>query len=184
LRACEDDAFFAQRAPFDEKGEEMGKPALLGLLLSALCALSLVPAVQAQKATEKAPGSAAAAVPAAISTGDFVGLAHKTSGKVEVYKTPDGGHVLRLENFKTSNGPDVRVYLVKGTDAKNNENIKAGNFVDLGPLKGNIGDQNYTIPKDVDLDQYQSVSIWCRRFSVNFAAASLEPAQGASGTSR
>ena len=46
-------------------------------------------------------------------------------------------------------------------------------YVDLGGLKGNIGDQNYEIPADVDLSQYQSVVIWCDRFNVAFGAADL-----------
>jgi hypothetical protein len=144
----------------------MRKP--LGLI-GGLCLLAVAVAVHAQSAP--------------VSTGGFTGIAHKTSGKVMVYRTADGGHVLRFEQFKTSNGPDVRVYLVKGGDAANSDFIKAGNFVDLGPLKGNIGDQNYPIPKEVNLDEYRSVSIWCRRFGVNFAAAPLEPAHAAPGGS-
>ena len=120
----------------------------------------------------------ARAQPAApMATGNFTGIAHKTTGRALILRTADGGHVLRLEDFHTSNGPDVRVYLVKGNNGTNTAFIKAGgdNFVDLGALKGNIGDQNYTIPANVNLDEYKSVSIWCRRFTVNFAGASLEP---------
>jgi Electron transfer DM13 len=51
---------------------------------------------------------------------------------------------------------------------------KAG-FVDLGVMKGNLGDQNYTLASDLDLAKYRSVSIWCKRFSVNFGAAALRP---------
>jgi hypothetical protein len=113
-----------------------------------------------------------------VATGNFTGILHKTSGKAIILTTADGHHVLRLEDFNTSNGPDVRVYLVKGTNANNPDFIKAGgaNFVDLGPLKGNVGNQNYPIPANVNLDDYNSVSIWCRRFAVDFGAASLEPA--------
>jgi hypothetical protein len=123
-------------------------------------------------------GGAPSGAATALSTGKITGLAHKSSGEATVFRTADGGHILRLRDFKTSNGPDVRVYLVKGTNAANSDFIKAGgdNFVDLGPLKGNIGNQNYTIPANVNLDEYKSVSIWCRRFRVNFAAAPLEPA--------
>jgi hypothetical protein len=52
---------------------------------------------------------------------------------------------------------------------------KAG-FVELGKLKGNEGDQNYDVPEDLDLSKYRAVTIWCRRFSVNFATAPLNPA--------
>jgi Electron transfer DM13 len=106
-------------------------------------------------------------------SGHFKGLAHETSGTAKVYPLPDGGNVLRLEDLHTSNGPDLHVYLVEGADASNDAIIKAGRFVDLGSLKGNIGNQNYELPSGLDLDRYRSVSIWCKRFGVNFAAAPL-----------
>jgi hypothetical protein len=51
--------------------------------------------------------------------------------------------------------------------------VKTAGFVELGPMKGNIGDQNYDIPATVDLANYRTVTIWCRRFSVNFGSAPL-----------
>jgi hypothetical protein len=51
-----------------------------------------------------------------------------------------------------------------------------GRFVDLGPLKGNLGSSNYEIPREVDLSEYRSAVVWCRRFSVGFAVAPLDPA--------
>jgi len=152
----------------------MRKSAALAFVLAGLCSLALATDAHAQTTTTP------------LATGSLHGIVHKTTGKVLLLPTAGGGHVLRLENFQTSNGPDVRVYLVKGNNADNNDFVKAGggNFVDLGALKGNIGDQNYTIPANVNLDEYRSVSIWCRRFAVNFGAASLEPAEpSAPGTS-
>jgi hypothetical protein len=85
-----------------------------------------------------------------------------------------GGHrVLRLTNFATSNGPDVRVYLVAAADVQDNATVKTAGFVELGAMKGNIGDQNYEIPPTVDLETYRTVTIWCKRFSVNFGSAPL-----------
>ena len=46
-------------------------------------------------------------------------------------------------------------------------------FIDLGGLKGNQGNQNYEIPSGVNVDDVESVSIWCRRFSVGFGVAPL-----------
>jgi hypothetical protein len=141
----------------------MRRSAVLGCLLAAVCA-HVAKEAHAQSATP-------------VATGSFTGIAHKTTGKALILSTADGGHVLRLESFRTSNGPDVRVYLVKGNNGANSDFIRAGgdHFVDLGALKGNIGDQNYPIPASVNLDEYQSVSIWCRRFAINFAGAPLEP---------
>jgi hypothetical protein len=116
--------------------------------------------------------------PLLVGEGSFKGLGHHTEGKASIYNQ-NGRHVLRLANgFSTSNGPDVRVYLVEGSDGADNAAIKAGKIIDLGVIKGNIGDQNYTLPANFDPAKFRSVSIWCKRFAVNFAAASLAPQTG------
>lgn len=120
----------------------------------------------------KEPTSASSA-PTVLMRGSFRGLAHETKGAATIYELPDGKRVLRLTEFETSNGPDVRVYLVATPDAKDNDTVKRAGFIDLGAMKGNKGDQNYEVAADIDLDKYRSVSIWCRRFSVNFGAAPL-----------
>jgi hypothetical protein len=94
-----------------------------------------------------------------------------------IYKLPDGKSVLRFSAFETSNGPDVHVYLVAANDAQDDETVKKAGFVDLGSIKGNIGDQNYDLPSDVDLSKYRAVTVWCKRFGVNFATAPLVPTQ-------
>jgi electron transfer DM13 len=115
----------------------------------------------------------AAEDPAKLASGRFHSNAHPTSGLATIYRLPDGGRVLRLTQFATSNGPDVRVYLVAAGDVQGEAAAKQAGIVDLGALKGNIGDQNYDVPADLDLSKYRAVSIWCRRFSVNFGAAPL-----------
>jgi len=116
--------------------------------------------------------TASAAAPAVLSAGQFHSVAHDTHGKATVYDL-NGQHVLRLTNFETSNGPDVRVYLVAAPDATDNTTVTHAGFVEVGKLKGNIGDQNYSVPSDVDLSKYRAVTIWCHRFGVNFATAPL-----------
>ena len=110
--------------------------------------------------------------PRALATGEFKGYAHETQGTAAIYQV-EGKRVLRLTNFMTSNGPDVHVYLVAATDAKDDATVKKAGYIDLGPMKGNIGDQNYDVPGNVDLSKYQAVTIWCARFSVNFGTAPL-----------
>jgi len=80
---------------------------------------------------------------------------------------------LRLEDFATDNGPDLFVYLVADTTADGPESTFDDDFVNLGSLRGNIGDQNYEIPDDVDVTRYNTVVIWCSRFSSAFGAADL-----------
>ena len=48
-----------------------------------------------------------------------------------------------------------------------------GKYINLGALRGNIGSQNYSIPSEINLYDYSSISIWCERFSVSFGAAAL-----------
>ncbi len=105
--------------------------------------------------------------------GTFHSNAHETKGVATIYQLDDDRRVLRLTEFSTSNGPDVRVYIVAATDVQEEAAAKRAGIVDLGALKGNIGDQNYDVPAELDLNQYRAVSIWCRRFSVNFGAAPL-----------
>lgn len=112
----------------------------------------------------------------AFTQGNFKSLAHATTGLASVYQLADGRRTLRLTQFETSNGPDVRVYLTAGEIEKGNDAIREAGFVDLGSMKGNKGDQNYEIPPEVDLNKYKHVTIWCRRFGVNFATAPLAPA--------
>jgi electron transfer DM13 len=111
--------------------------------------------------------------PTTVATGRFHSNAHDTRGTATVLSLSDGRRVLRLTNFATSNGPDVRVYLVAAPDVQDNATVKTAGFVELGPMKGNIGDQNYDIPLTVDLANYRTVTIWCKRFSVNFGSAPL-----------
>jgi hypothetical protein len=69
----------------------------------------------------------------------------------------------------------VRVYLVAAADAADNATVTRAGFVELGKLKGTDGDQNYDVPSGLDLGKYRAVTIWCKRFSVNFATAPLMP---------
>lgn len=100
--------------------------------------------------------------------GTFIGVddgIHNVGGIGKILTLVDGSKILRLENFKSTNGPDLHVYL--STDKM------ASDFMDLGRLKGNIGNQNYQVPVDIDLSKYNNVLIWCKAFSVLFGNAQL-----------
>ncbi|MGE5685045.1 MAG: DM13 domain-containing protein [Nitrososphaerota archaeon] len=90
---------------------------------------------------------------------------HKAEGIAKVIDLTDGRTFLRLENLKTTNGPDLYVYLSTGMDVSD--------IVNLGRLKGNIGNQNYEIPIETDLSKYNTVLIWCKAFSTLFGSAQL-----------
>jgi electron transfer DM13 len=125
------------------------------------------------------PAGAQEMGPVALASGSFHSGAHETKGTATIYRLADGKRTLRLTHFETSNGPDVQVYLVAAADAKDNATVTRAGFIPLGALKGNLGDQNYDLPADVDLDSHRAVTIWCRRFGVNFGTAPLAAAEGA-----
>ncbi len=113
-----------------------------------------------------------------VASGAFHGVAHDGKGNASVVRRADGSRVLELTEFETSNGPDLHLYLVAARDATDSEVVKAAGFVALGALKGNVGNQAYEVPGDVDLDRFRAVTVWCRRFGVNFATAPLELPSG------
>ena len=108
-----------------------------------------------------------------LAEGTFVPLGrYSGEGSAVVLNDGSAQRFLRFENFSTDNGPDLRVYLT-ASDANGDSGAFDDDFVDLGVLKGNIGDQNYEIPTDVDLSVYDTVVVWCVRFSTPFTAADL-----------
>lgn len=153
---------------------------------SPLVAASVVASPSAEASGSAAPDSAAApsspvdasapAGPRVVARGTLISHEHATTGEALIIEREDGSRVLRLEGLDTSNGPDLHVWLtdapvIEGTDGW--FVFDDGAYVDLGPLKGNVGNQNYPIPDDVSLEDLTSVSIWCARFAVSFGAAEL-----------
>lgn len=112
--------------------------------------------------------------PLLLSKGSFVDGDdfHKGSGEAKIFQIEAGEKLLRLEDFAVTNGPALYVYLVEKANPQTSADVKAG-FYNLEKLKGNKGNQNYVIPKDVDLEKYQSVVIYCQPFSTIFATATL-----------
>ena len=131
------------------------------------------------------PNSADSSVPgtattqptaAALKSGNFIGADdfHKGSGQATIYRGPDGSYLLRLEDFNGTNGPDLRVILSPHPNPQGRDEVSAPGYIDLGTLKGNVGNQNYEIPDNVDIDSFSSVVIYCRAFHVLFSVASLQ----------
>jgi hypothetical protein len=113
-------------------------------------------------ATTEPPG------PVAVAAGEFADGAHPTSGTATLIDRPDGTRALTLTGFATDPGPDLRVLLVR-----DRAGTETGSAVDLGALKGNKGDQQYTVPPGSPAG---AVVIWCRAFTVAFGTASLTAA--------
>ena len=112
-----------------------------------------------------------------LAKGEFHNADKAGKGTATVYQLADGKRVLRLSDFETDNGPDLHVRLIAADDARDTASVAKAEYVEVAKLKGNKGAQNYELPEKVDLDKYRVVSIWCNRFSVNFAAAPLTAAR-------
>jgi hypothetical protein len=135
-----------------------------------------LPAVTTETTATEATEATTVPVPVLLAQGGFISHEHATSGAAEIIQLPDGARILALRGLDTSNGPDLRVWLTDAPviDGRDGWHVfDDGRYLELGPLKGNIGDQTYDIPADADLAGLTSVSIWCDRFDVSFGAASL-----------
>ena len=108
--------------------------------------------------------------------GTFISHEHSTAGKARIITLEDGSRVLRLVGLDTDNGPDLKVWLAAAPVIEGRDGwfvFDDDEYLSLGALKGNKGNQNYAIPDDADISDLTSVTIWCERFSVSFGAAEL-----------
>jgi hypothetical protein len=109
-----------------------------------------------------------------IAQGDLVSHEHTSSGTVQLVKLEDGRYQIVLRDLSTSDGPELEVWLTDQPVIPGVQGWRVfddGKYEALGALKGNRGTQVYEVPAGVDPAQYRSVAIWCKRFSVSFAAA-------------
>lgn len=113
-----------------------------------------------------------------VSTGNFrdADRAHQGQGVATLVALPGGGHEVQLSEFQVTNGPDLEVWLSAHADPESSSDVSGNFWVSLGQLKGNVGDQAYSVPADTDLEQINSVVIWCEQFGVLFSPAALAPA--------
>jgi hypothetical protein len=128
-----------------------------------------IPVSQGTTNKQQQADAANASTVSPIRTSSFIGAGdgfHNAEGLAKVIPLEGGHTILRLENFKSTNGPNVHLYLA--TDKV------ASNFIDLGRLKANNGNQNYDIPVGTDLNKYNLALIWCKDFSVLFGSAQLK----------
>lgn len=114
--------------------------------------------------------------PQVVARGRFVDAdaIHKGAGVATLYALPDGRNVVRFEEFRTTNGPALVVYLAKHASPSQASHVTGGGFISLGKLKGNVGNQNYVVPAGTNIDDFNSVIIWCELFGVLFSPAALE----------
>ena len=101
---------------------------------------------------------------------------HKGSGNATIYELSSGERILRLDEFRVTNGPDLRVLLAYTPNPEGRSDLDDAGYHELGKLKGNVGAQNYEIPDTVSLSDVESVVIYCKPFRVIFSVATLAKA--------
>ena len=157
------------------------QPAVAPTAMAMEAEAPAAPTAMAAPAAAPAVPTAAPAAPSgpvALAAGRFIPGStpgDRAEGSATIYKLEDGKQVVRLQDFKTTNGPDLFVVLARSANP-NQDGVKSGEYLRLAALKGNQGNQNYELPADVDLNKYKSIVIWCRTFNVVFGYATLAKA--------
>jgi hypothetical protein len=100
-----------------------------------------------------------------IVSGIFATNVHPTSGTVKVILGTDGKKYLVFENFRTDNGPDLRVWL--------SPSISGTPYQEIGVLKAVSGNFSYELSVSINYAINNKVLIWCEDFSVLFGHAVL-----------
>ncbi len=110
-----------------------------------------------------------------LATGSFSGVdgVHQAKGAVTMVQMPDGSVQLQFADFEVTNGPDLKIWLISHPKPDSATDVKSSEQLKLGPLKGNIGNQFYTLPADSNAADFHSVVVYCQQFSFMFASAPL-----------
>ncbi len=154
-----------QQAAYQTMAE--ANPAMAEQMLRALLSPdSIVP--EAEQAMPEMPNEVI------LAEGAFAAVDNlrQVSGTFAIYQLPDNRRILRLDEFRVTNGPDLHTVLSRTANPKTGAEV-GSDYIDLGLLQGNVGSQNYNVPAEVDLEAYQSVVIYSVQFGTVFAAAPL-----------
>ncbi|MCF8716094.1 DM13 domain-containing protein [Joostella atrarenae] len=110
-----------------------------------------------------------------IASGEFKDAdeRHKGSGIAEIIKREDGFY-LQLKDFNATNGPNLKLWLSTYKEPTNKNATDENSYLDLGNLKGNVGNQSYKLPDDFQINDYHSVTVYCKLFRVLFTTATLK----------
>lgn len=101
-----------------------------------------------------------------LAMGTVTSNAHTSIGLVTITKATNGKIFLNFENFKTDNGPDLRIYL--------SPNLNALPYIEVGNLIAINGNFTYELPVDINYTTNNKMLIWCKDFSVLFGHAILQ----------
>lgn len=121
-----------------------------------------------------APSAAAASHPAHVSIGTFHAVDGTASGMAALFHQPDGRFVVTLENFSIASNAHTNVIFVPNKDVVADADIDKTAIVDLGPLRGTSGMQDFVVPASADAMTYHTVVLWDTEMTHAIAAAPLQ----------
>lgn len=170
-----------ERSFLEEAAPDFERPAVVAAAATAEATPSVTPPPDARAeatatlAASPQPTATATATPTAepaarlVAMGEWQGADdfHFARGQAYIVETAPGAYILRVENFSVRNGPDLFVYLSRDPDGWEED------AVNLGDLKATDGAFNYDIPPELDVSEFRSAVVWCRRFAVLFGHATL-----------
>lgn len=109
--------------------------------------------------------------PEVVSSGKFTGAeSYRGMGQAKILKSGNS-YLLRFEKFEVTAGPALHVLLSSSENPTDDKSL--GEYVDLGELKGTMGNQNYVID-GIDTSKYKSVVIYSNPFNIVFSVANLK----------
>ncbi|MEL4307003.1 DM13 domain-containing protein [Joostella sp. CR20] len=106
---------------------------------------------------------------------EWVDKVYSIKGDWAIQLENDEMYFVLGSNFYTLAGPDLKLYLSpKAIDEiANRDAVDEEGGVFIAELKSNKGAQKYKLPKDIELSDYQSLVIHCRKFSVVWGGIAL-----------
>jgi hypothetical protein len=108
-----------------------------------------------------------------MASGRFHQVAHKGEGVAAILQLHNGRRVLRLTEFRTADNSELAILLISAPDAHENQTVLNSSVFELGSLQQAAGDQEYSLPDDLDLAHFGAVTIWNKKYQVNFTTAPL-----------
>ncbi len=162
----------AQKEVFSKisKDKEIGRDAAATIYVSMLT--KVVPAPTTEQPTPALPNAQV------IRSGEFteVDAVRTAKGSVKLYRSADGSLLLRLDDFSVTNGPQLAVYLSSAPAPKTRDELSSGGMPEfrVGALKGNQGNQQYNVPKELKVVNYRSVVIFSDALRVVYSSAPLQ----------
>ena len=147
------------------------KRLFLGLIITSIVGATATDALASKQYRSSLIQTNNSVLIAEASAGQFVSVEHPTSGQVKVIEE-DGVRYLEIgEDFQSDRGPALEIILHESDTV--GLQVQEGEYISLGKLKSFNGAQRYLIPEAIDLEQYQSVAVWCQEFNATFGYAPL-----------